>query len=176
MSEKFKEFANALEFEKGVVTYNGTRLIMVSASWLANLQKEIESILGPGGTYVVIRNASYLGGFDIAKKLNEIFKGFLLEDKIKGYLGFATLRGWGEFSLQECSLDPLNIVVKYENSYIKGRYENESEGKCFYFTGIAAIIEEFLKSEGIKYEVEAIETKCLAKGDPYCEFVFRKKE
>ncbi len=176
MNEKFKEFVNALDFEKGVVSYKGTRMIMVSASWLGNLQKEIENILGPSGAYVVIRNASYLGGFDVAKKLNKMFGGLPLEEKIRAYLSFATLRGWGEFSLQELSLDPLKIIIRYENSYIKGRYESADEGKCFYFTGIAAVIEEFLKFEGITYEVEAVETKCVAKGDPHCEFLFHKKE
>ncbi len=70
----------------------------------------------------------------------------------------------------------MEIIVKYEHSYVEGQYIDAHEGKCYFFTSIAAVIEQYLKNEGINYKVDAVETKCVAMGDPYCEFVFRRRE
>ncbi len=71
----------------------GKRIVIVPFSWLINLQKEIENILGPEGDYVLIRNASFQGGAEFAKDSERLFGHLPLEHKIRGYLQLSSLTG-----------------------------------------------------------------------------------
>jgi predicted hydrocarbon binding protein len=90
-------------------------------------------------------------------------------DMIK--IGLARLQslGWGRFELAECDEQGKEVVIRvydnfeemvtkelldYQNSFMKG-----------FLVGLASTI--FGKG------CRAIETKCVNKGDPYCEFVLR---
>ncbi len=174
MTVNANDILKDITYEDGILRQMGKRIVIVPFAWLINLQKEIENILGSDGAYVLIKNASYKAGIGVANEINAFLKSKSLEEKIQFYLNIVNTAGWGKVTLVKINKDPLEVVLKYEHSYVEGHYQNESEGKCYYISSVSAVIEEFMKFEGINYPLEAIETKCVAKGDPYCEFIIKK--
>ena len=177
MSEMFEEFKKQLKYENGVITYHGKRVFIGFIDWLAGLQVKLEEIMGSSGTYVLINNASYVSGKNLLPIMEKIIKpDDNLETKINKILKSIEIRGIGQFTLEKVETNPVNIVIKYEHSYVEGHYKNESECKCFYVVGIFPMIEKVLGDGGIKEELDFVEEKCVSKGDPYCEFIIKKKE
>ncbi len=175
MSDPMEYLCKSLSYEDGKLLHYGKRMLLIPFSWLINLQKEIENILGPDGAYVLIKNASYKGGLEMAKDIERFFKDLPPEQKIAAFLKLGNITGWGKLSLEKFQLDPLEVVIKSEHSYVEGAYEGESEGKCYFSSLVTSAVEQYVKNVGnIDYEIETVETKCIAMGDPYCELVIRK--
>ena len=174
MLSPLERLKQELDYKDGILTHNGTRVVIVPFEWLINLQKEIENIIGTSGAYVLIQDAGSKGGKAVAKLIDNIFSNLSLEQKINTYLYISSMFGWGKLTLKKLQLDPTEVVIKYEHSYVEGHYQNESEGKCYYVSSVAAVIDELLKNAGISKELIYDEPKCVAKGDPYCEFVIKE--
>ena len=86
----------------------------------------------------------------------------LLVEVLKAYQA----SGWGRVELVRCDLHAANIVLRLYDSF-----------ECKVFRDIGRPASQFIRghlsgllSGLLGAEVRAIETKCIAKGDPYCEF------
>ena len=174
MSSPLEILKSELDYKDGILTHKGARVVIVPFEWLVNLQKEIENIIGSDGAYVLIQKAGRKGGEGVAALIDKIFAGAPIEEKIRMYLQTATMTGWGKITLEKIELEPLEVKLKYEHSYVEGHYQNESEGKCYYVSTVVSVIESLLKNKGFTGELVSEETKCVAKGDPYCEFVIKE--
>ncbi|MHA1771771.1 MAG: hypothetical protein ACTSYL_07560 [Candidatus Thorarchaeota archaeon] len=134
----------------------------------------MEETIGPDGTYAVIYDASASGGKILGKVLAKQYSGLSPEDQIRTYFKIATLRGIGDLTVTEISLDPVRIVIRYDNSYNTGLYSGETEGKCYLLSGFSTIIQSLLETHGINKELSQEETMCVAMGHDHCEVVIHE--
>ncbi len=174
MIDEFKKMLDGLTFDNGKIIQGNARVYLASVPWIAGLQKRMEETLGPNGTYAVIYDASAAGGKLLGEKLAKQFAGLPVEEQVRMYFKFGTLRGIGNLTVTDISLDPVRIVVRYDNSYITGLYSGESEGKCYLLSGFATILQAILKANGIDRELVQEETKCVAMGHDHCEIIIHE--
>ncbi len=120
---------------------------------------------------VLMYYAGYSSIKDIIKNLRKItgLRGMHL---LKACLKMLQAYGYGKFQAKYSRLERM-IMVKavelFECMPFKGKLE---EPNSHIFRGIlAGIIEEILREE-----IEVVETKCIAQGDPYCLFVARPRK
>ncbi len=178
MSESdFKKFLEKLEYKDGKILYNGVRLLIIPSLWLGQIQKNMENILGPEGTYVVIQNSSEEAGKILGTKVFGAFpEDMNLKDKIKEYIYSLELRGWGNIIEYDFQEDPLKITIKVKDAYITDAYHGDAtDSKCYYITSVVSLIANWYEQHGISKNLHVEEIMCEAKGDPYNVYVISEK-
>jgi hypothetical protein len=97
-------------------------------------------------------------------------------DVINSVLQQSTLLGYGNFRLLNLDVEKgLAVFKNLNNPFAKAYLSNYGLAKepiDYYFSGTKAGIIEAIAGEALA----AFETKCIAKGDPYCLFEVRKPE
>lgn len=102
------------------------------------------------------------------------------EDQLEGFIAVAIAFGWGDLKIERV-VPTEELVVRaydsYEASGYLSRYGLSSSGKCYMLRGVCAAFMDLLYGpdypEGC-FTFTAIETKCRARGDRYCEFIAKK--
>ena len=75
--------------------------------------------------------------------------------------------GWGRFTLEEFNVEKCRIKVRAENLFECKIFGKVGETRGYFIRGyILGVANEVFRTENLTVE----ETKCIAKGDPYCEF------
>ena len=94
-------------------------------------------------------------------------------EAVKAALKVATAHGLGKFELITLNLEKPQIVVRVYDLFecIPVRGKRDTPFSEFYRGILCGTFSELL---GMKLTAE--EVKCIAKGDPYCEFVLTKEE
>ncbi len=174
MKNPFKKLLSELKFKDDAIYYHNERMIIVSAKWLAGIQKETEKVIGADGSSVVISNAVRDSGTEVIKSLLRDFAGLSTDKMVQKYFDLLYWRGWGKVTVIEYREDPFFMLVKYEKSYLKDIISNKEEPQCIYFYSILSVVEEVLKTKGIEKSLELEETQCVATGAPYCLFEFKE--
>ena len=103
------------------------------------------------------------------------------EDQLRGFTAVASALGWGHLVVQSITPDQ-ELVVHVQDSYEATGYLQDyglaEFGKCYMLRGVAAALMDLLY--GAEYPdgcftFWAIEPRCRAQGDKYCEFIARKQ-
>jgi len=146
---------------------DGQELLVLRGSTFSSMLKTIKDLFGTGGDIIILQQAIQ-GGVDTAKNIEKMFsKSYVPPDfPFKLHLDVLTAFGFGIFEIVD--RDRQRIVVRVEESvesrYLKRKYDT---AKCVFIKGyLKGAIEEHY---GRRVFVE--ETRCIARGDPYCEFV-----
>lgn len=83
--------------------------------------------------------------------------------------------GWGDFKVSKAQLLKMAVLkslkVKVENSFIPKAVGDKEQAACHFLRGFFVGAYETFTGEKCSCE----ETKCMAKGDPYCEFQLKKE-
>lgn len=143
--------------------------VIISIETLVNIQKRAEQILGLQGAFAPFYEAGKSAGSEWvgAFKVKWGLKG---REFIKALEEFYAELGWGKLSIQDLKGDELRVIV--ENSFMARIYGKATMPVCYFLTGYVA----GMATELTGRKMDAEETKCLAKGDSYCEFVARPTE
>jgi len=167
---------DTLKIEDGQVTMNGVPFTFTMTKSIYYTQKELEKIIGDawkrlfyerGRIDAVATVAGFLGMFPNAPQINK-----LLADRLEGVrfsMNEYNKMGLGRAEMIKADPEKPLFVFRYYFSpgaaaYIE--HEKSKEPVCYHFAGICA------GAVSIFYPgVEATEIKCMAMGDPYCEFV-----
>jgi predicted hydrocarbon binding protein len=103
------------------------------------------------------------------------------EDQIYGFTAMAEAFGWGDLKVVEIVADE-KLVIRVSDSYeatgYLKRYGLTDSGKCYMLQGVAAAFMDLLYGEDYPegcFTFETDEISCRAKGDPFCEFVAKKR-
>ena len=84
-----------------------------------------------------------------------------------------TLSGWGKHEFIKYSADKLEGIVRTYNPPIGSYFKNKvKEPIDHVFRGLAAGVGSAI----LKSEMDWVETKCVGKGDPYCEMIFKLRK
>lgn len=156
----------------------GEYVILFPVGVVLQLQQSIEKILGEEKAKEVI---TALGEFQVEAAARRYIKRFNFQKLDKRKIMDLTTRiinilGWGNVLVNKMSLKDktAHIILKESTLSLKYKhvYQKESNKPIDYW--VAGILKKHF-SLIFGTEVEIKETKCLACGDPYCEFIVKPK-
>jgi len=161
-------FHKQLAFEEGRISLLGRPICMFPADSFAGLIKELEAQnlqnklyysyrgLGVTWTDTMAKNYRMTNGLDVIKWDSDII----------------ALAGQGTVELVSMKKEVPELVFRLNKSTIAECYGKSDHAVDHLFRGLVtgAMVVVF-KNESL----EGVETKCVAKGDPFCEFVIKPK-
>jgi predicted hydrocarbon binding protein len=167
-SQDFEELANYIKLKDGeLIDPMGTRSIITSVGTLAHLQETAEQIVGKEKTAQIFYEAGKKLGKEFAEKARQEMD---LDGKssIEIYIHFASIRGWGKTEHLEVTDDKILLrLTKIAWGSVMPKTDHPVDH--FRVGSIVGMAEQVL---GGKWK--GTETKCIAKGDPYCEILVTK--
>lgn len=171
-----KHMIDTMKLEKGEVTMCDMPFIVTFTKSIYYTQKELEKVAGNAWKKIAyecgkidgtVCNSNYFAMFHDNPEAQKI-----LSDRLAGFkfcVSEFNRMGKGLLEIIEADAENCHFVLRMYFCGIALAYlehEKTTEPVCYHFTGIWA------GGANIFYPgVEAVETKCMAKGDPYCEFV-----
>ncbi|MFX1474432.1 MAG: hypothetical protein ACFFCO_02995 [Promethearchaeota archaeon] len=167
-------FYSMLKTKDSEIYIGATRYLLFEISLLSYLQQEIEAVVGADGAFALFYNASKEAGKVSVERdsFSKLFAGMSFTDQIGFIMKFAQFHGWGVFEIAEFSKEPFRCVFKYKHSYVLDKYGGKADGpRCYYVSCLIDIIEMFAKMNKFDLKLQTTETKCVATGDSYCEWV-----
>jgi predicted hydrocarbon binding protein len=102
------------------------------------------------------------------------------EDQILGFTALAEAFGWGGLEVMELVPErelTIKVTDSYEATGYLERYGQAGSGKCYMLQGVTAAFMDLLYGEDYPegcFTFQTVETRCRAKGDPFCEFLAKK--
>ncbi len=152
--------------EKGEIRIAGADWILMRSATFRDLIKEMERIL-ESGAVVIWLEAGRRAGKEFARTF--LSEGMEPEEVPKLLEEFFTQGGWGNIQVK-VNYTKKEAVVRIENS-ATARQAKAKEPICHFIRGyIAGICDAVFDT----YTV-CVETKCIAKGDAFCEFQIKEQ-
>lgn len=153
------------------------RVLILDALALGLLRKELIDTLGYHKARKILTRFGFAHGWRTAKMIEEDFPEVLFDGHGGEHLHrlFGLVNTTNRVERNEEG-EGLLIRTKMENSYEAEQHLNllgtAEEGSCWTLTGFASGYETYKRGR----EMFFIETKCISKGDPYCQMEGRFKE
>jgi len=146
----------------------GDRAIIMGRGVLYSAFEGMKEVFGPGMN-VVLFQQGYRVGRDMVKKVG---KFGMVERKraLEMGLSIAQSFGWFRYELVKWDEKNLEFVVRFYDNFECEMAEGKKEANSQFIRGMAS----GSLSELFGAKLLAKETKCIAKGDEYCEFVICK--
>lgn len=142
----------------------GARWILMRVETLHGMMREVEKVLGTGACLVW-----YTAGKGAGKSLASLIKKEFENYNLKGISQFLTKFynrcGWGRSEVISWRKQQSNIVLRVWNNAFAEKGSSKTPS-CFFLKGFIEGILQELTSKCAKVE----ETRCISKGDEYCEF------
>ena len=150
---------------KGRITHLGVDWILFRVEALHGMVEEVNKVLGTSSSLVW-----YTAGKGAGRSMAKVFQTHLKEkespaavfDKIaRSY----TRWGWGRIERTLLREKTGEFIIRiYDNAFARGQHSQTPS--CYFLKGYIEGLIETLTGKHATSE----ETKCMAKGDPYCEF------
>ncbi|QLJ53266.1 MAG: hypothetical protein Sv326_1091 [Candidatus Fermentimicrarchaeum limneticum] len=166
-----------MKLNEGKITLCEVPIIFTFTKSMYYMQKELEKMAGEAWKRIFYDcgkidgigcNSNYVGIFHNDPEFQKI-----AADKFNAFsfcVDEFNKLGKGRLEIITTDKDKPLFVLRYYFSPIALAYlEHERANKpvCYHFAGV------FAGAANVVYPgIEVIETKCFAKGDPYCEFIF----
>jgi hypothetical protein len=150
--------------EKGGLFYKEVRYLLIRPEVLITFQKEAEKELGEKAGHILFLSG-FQGGSLSSKKYREVFH-FSDEEILRFMIEMGPQIGWGRFELER--FDPANksLTLKVYHSPFAEAYGLSQKPVCHFIRGVLSGMASVI----FEKESEIMETRCLAKGDPFCRF------
>jgi predicted hydrocarbon binding protein len=170
----------ALSFspQDGIVRFGGSRMVLFGTEAIGALYQELINVGDVMAAQVVMRRFGDANGRERART---VMAEFQPADKMEWLAFGPTLHAWEGFGLPKLASldfngsDKFQLVVEFRNSYLAEQYTRvfgpASEPVCWQLAGYIA----GYCSEVFGLNLHCRETKCVAKGDEYCEFVTKPR-
>jgi len=152
------------------ILHGDMRAITMSVEVFKGIWEGFEKILTPSGFEAVLYDVGKRNGISYAKYLSEKY-GVKNVELISTVVQAAKAAGWGIVEVKIIDFKRFSgtiIVKECFEALARGRKISKV---CYWIRGFVA---GFI-SAVFDQPVEAVETRCLAVGDEYCEFEIRKK-
>lgn len=161
------DILEALEFdgERGAISFKGVRYLLIRPETLVEFQKGLEERLGKDAQEILYRGG-FTGGRLSTKKYNETF-GYGDDEIVQFMMSMGTQIGWGNFTLEEFSLEAKRLIVTVAGSPFAVAYGKSKGPVCHMIRGVMAGMGHVLFGQ----DVASVESHCLAKGDDICRFL-----
>jgi predicted hydrocarbon binding protein len=146
-------------------------MLLMPRWFFVAIKKQVEALAGPEIARKVYYEAGYEGATLWAQtQIKEAsLRGRAVMDQ---YLRSGSLRGWGRFEIVGFEIAKGTGVFRLYNSAIAEEKGSSKGLVCDHMPGsLAGAFQTILDHEGKNLKVVGRETRCLSKGDPWCEFV-----
>lgn len=159
------KLSKTLEMADGDLKLMGLDINIIPTSIISDLQKGLITSLGFSKAYDLLYERAKTGSLEynktFIKKQNFKDKHKILDWQTK----IVTFSGWGVLEIAKIDFDADKHIVKFNNSklpkvYGKAGYCVDIIPTGFVAGGLSAIYGK---------NVDALETKCISHGDPFCE-------
>jgi len=163
--ELFK-LSRTLRMKDGTILLMDTPVNIIPTDILCDLQKDLIDSVGVSQAYKLFYESAKNGAIDYNKEFIKIHRFKDKRDIVEWQWKIVTLAGWGKWSVTSISNENI-LTARFENSPFPRIYGNSNFPVDFIPAGFSAggISAAFNKN------LEALETKCMAMGDPFCEIV-----
>lgn len=162
-------FARQIVFEKGRILLLSQPIVMQPSEVFASLKKAM--ITEGIDDRDILYHASREAGKKYMQNISRNF-GMNLKDALKWGINSFELGGWGITELRDFDLDKKRALVRIENSSVAKEFGSSDRPVDDILRGFLAGAASII----FKEEIACKETKCLSKGDAFCEFVVMRKE
>ena len=152
--------------EIGELTIADTDWILMQGSTLRSLIEGINNVRGSEGGSILF-DAGRLTGRNFTQTV--INEGTSPEEVPMWLEVFFTQGGWGKITARADFVNKTAVVVI--DNCATARQVKSKESSCHFIRGYIAGICEIL----FKTNVECVETRCMSKGNAYCEFRVQTK-
>jgi len=183
--------ADLIGDERGLISFFGTYLTQTYADFSNKMFFRFQKALTPHlqkAAGVLLANAVQECGYftfrgfidspDWESLIGSMIKDD--EDIIYALIALSNVFGVGKLKIKELVPDERFVCVTYNSieadGYLK-EYNKSDKSQCYTLTGLAAGLMDLVYGREFPHGLntfEAIETKCRAKGDEYCEFVVKR--
>jgi predicted hydrocarbon binding protein len=168
MFEAFKKlmFARQVDFEEGKIAFLGYPVIITPVTTIADYMRVLRRELGRKRADDLMYEAMK----DTAiKYLNHLQKHFSMSkvDMIKWAANTLGLAGWGRCTVISANAEEKKAVIRMYDSTVAKIVGKDTNPTDIILAGFFAGGESAVFGSN----VEVKEVKCIAKGDPYCEFI-----
>jgi predicted hydrocarbon binding protein len=144
-------------------------LIIRNDVWNSMLQRTREKF-GSGGDVIIYEQGNMAGRMSGRELLAALGRDFLVK-QIDQVVAMYQALGWGKAKILSFVQSPLSLVVRmWDSAECMGQKSEKATGH-FIRGHIIGNMEEIF---GV--ECKCAETSCLAKGNPYCEFILEEKK
>jgi predicted hydrocarbon binding protein len=147
--------------ENGEIRIAGTDWILMGGATFRSLIKGINDVLGTGAAGILLQ-AGKCAGQEFAQSL--LKEGTLPEEVPTWLEVFFTQGGWGKITARADFANKTAVVVI--DNCATARQTKSKEASCHFIRGYVAGISQVL----FNAKTECIETRCMSKGNAYCEF------
>lgn len=153
-------------FEEGRVTLFNIPISIIPTNFMVLLQKDLES----KGLGQLIYKVAKINGKDWFQSMDNDFS-LKTKDVMKWGPDLISLAGWGKVTVRTKKDSEKSVVITLEksaNAIVYGRCDKPVDD---FFRGLVCGAWSYVYGE----ELDAVETKCMSKGDSFCEFVIMPK-
>jgi predicted hydrocarbon binding protein len=168
--EAFTELINRLDLdENNCLMLDTVPMILMPRWFFVGIMKRVVSEAGLQLASKIYYAAGYEGAYNWSKV--QIDKGLRGLDIIKQYLGSMTYRGWGRFDILSFDDAKGRGSYRLHNSALALELGQTGKASCLWVPGaLAGSMQAVLESKGNPLKVRGREIRCLATGEPFCEY------
>lgn len=153
------------EAERGALTYEDVRYLLIRPETLCDIQKALEKEVGLEIATKLLIAGGRTGGLLSSRRFKEEFQ-LTDEEAVKFMCRMGRQIGWGAMRLQELDSHKSRLVVEVADSPFAKAYGSADHAVCHLIRGVFAGMAEGLFERKVKSQ----ETKCLCTGNPICRF------
>lgn len=159
------KLAKLVSMQDGEIKVMGEPVHIIPSHILGDMQKDMIETLGFEEAYHKLYKSSKEGSYaynqSFVNKYSMKDKRKLLEMQLK----IVTSSGWGKLNIVHLEVPKNKLTIRYDNSPFPKGYGKQKYAVCIIPTAFTAggVSVTFGK------DVDAVETHCVARGDPYCE-------
>ena len=146
----------------------GQEVVIIDLRMIGHMFSRLDEVFGTGAS-VILYEMGVRAGKVIVEEVVEC--GIREEDVLKVLAALGVARGWGITEILSWDPRAVRLVLRvWENFECKPLAGRKRKPHSHFMRGVIAGIVSKLTGQPVKVR----EVKCLAKGDPYCEFVAEK--
>ncbi len=163
--------SNALKLEEGKINIYNIPVILNPADYSVSLIHNLIDDFGYSKAHDLIYKNAKKGTEEYSKELRRNTRSAGRE-LAKLYTEIVTLAGYGKASITKFSMEEKKVITRFDNSPVAMRYVHMYGASKFPVDIITAGLYAGSFNVLFNQPNEAIETHCIAQGDPYCEFIY----
>ena len=156
----------------GVLCFSDARMALLDIEagfW--SIRRQMEALIGPGLSNLVLQQAGANGGASFAKSLglanDSIEQRHLFESCLQAY----QVAGFGQFEIMQMDWPIGNVTIRAKDAFeawmMKQNNQHVDGPICAYTAGVLV---GFVNVVNNRRDVVCIEHHCSALGDAFCEF------
>ena len=158
------------DLEKGIFRSEGSRLMILFTDSFVSVQKGIERLIGFDNAGMLLYEAYKEAGRLTGQVYVKNIKTANSREAIRLGLEFTKALAWGRWEASTFDQNKALFIVR--DSPIAESYGKSERAVCHQIRGLIAGFAEYFTGQ----KREAVEVKCTAKGDDYCEFLVASPE